>query len=127
MEKYINKQCKTHGETQYIYEKASNRYRCVKCRSEAVQKRRLKLKEMAIHYKGGKCICCEYNKCDSALEFHHLDPKEKEFNLGLNGVTRSWEKNKKELDKCVLVCANCHREIHAGIIDINNYLDKLEK
>lgn len=73
---------------------------------------------MAIEYKGGKCKCCGYNKCISALEFHHLDPSVKEFNIGQKGYTRSWDKNKKELDKCILVCANCHREIHHGLINL---------
>jgi hypothetical protein len=84
----------------------------------AVTKRRKKLKEMAIEYKGGKCICCGYNKCPGALEFHHTDPDGKDFSISNKGVTRSWEKIKKEIDKCVLVCANCHREIHAGLITI---------
>lgn len=90
--------------------------------SDAVIKRRKKIKNLAIEYKGGKCICCEYNKCTNALEFHHLDPSIKEFNIGKNGATRSWEKVKIELDKCVLLCSNCHREIHAGLIDIDDYL-----
>ena len=76
-----------------------------------VTERRRKLKEMAIEYKGGKCEKCGYKKCNNALDFHHLDPKEKDFNIG-NGHTRSWDRLKKELDKCILVCANCHREIH---------------
>ena len=67
---------------------------------------------MAIEYKGGKCVKCGYNKCNAALDFHHLDPTQKEFNLGSHGHTRSWERMKVELDKCILLCANCHREIH---------------
>lgn len=77
-----------------------------------VKARRKKLKDLAIEYKGGKCSCCGYNKCKAALEFHHLDPNEKEFGLGTKGLTRSWDKIKIELDKCILLCANCHREIH---------------
>lgn len=87
-----------------------------KARVEAVQRRRLKVKEMAVEYKGGKCMCCGYDKYQGALEFHHLDPNEKDFNFSQKGYCRSWEKVKIELDKCVLVCANCHREIHAGLI-----------
>lgn len=79
---------------------------------EAVQKRRRKLKSMAVDYKGGKCVKCEYNRCNDALEFHHLNPNEKDFAISASGNTRSWDKIKKELDKCILVCANCHREIH---------------
>jgi len=79
-----------------------------------VAKRRKKIKEMAIAYKGGKCCICGYDKCNSAFDFHHLDEKNKKFGLSMKGLTRSWEKTKSELDKCVLVCANCHREIHEG-------------
>lgn len=82
-----------------------------------VQKRRLKIKEMSIEYKGGKCEKCGYNKCKGALEFHHLDPDTKDFGIGQKGYTRSWEKVKEELDKCIMVCANCHREIHE---ELNN-------
>ena len=79
---------------------------------QAVQKRREKIKVMAIAYKGNKCQCCGYNKCPQALEFHHIDPSQKDFGLGAKGYTRSWDKNKEELDKCVMVCANCHRMLH---------------
>lgn len=118
MEKYIDNVCKTHGLTKYVYVPSEKRYRCVKCRSEAVQKRRDKIKELLVEYKGGKCELCGYNKCIGALEFHHLDPTQKEYSIGYKGYTRSIEKNKKEADKCVLVCANCHREIHTGLIEI---------
>ena len=68
----------------------------------------------ALDYKGNKCELCGYNKCKTSLHFHHKDPKEKEFkisgNWGLN-----WERVKRELDKCMLVCANCHGEIHTGL------------
>lgn len=84
----------------------------------ATKKRRKKIKEMAIEYKGGKCICCGYNKYVGALEFHHLDPKEKDFSISAKGITRSWVKVKEELDKCILVCSVCHREIHGGVRDL---------
>ena len=81
---------------------------------KAVAKRRKKIKEMAIAYKGGKCCICDYHKCNTALDFHHRDDTKKSFGLSVRGLTRSWERTRKELDKCVLVCANCHREIHSG-------------
>lgn len=74
---------------------------------------------------GGKCQCCGYDKCMSALDFHHLDPTKKELTLSSSIV--SWEKTKQELEKCICVCANCHREIHEGIrkVDITKkYFDK---
>lgn len=85
--------------------------------TEAVQKRRKKLKQMSIDYKGGCCQKCGYNKCNGALEFHHLDPNKKDFAISSKGDTKSWEKLQNELDKCILVCANCHREIHEELIN----------
>jgi 5-methylcytosine-specific restriction endonuclease McrA len=82
---------------------------------KAVTKRRRKLKEMLVEYKGGKCQLCGYDKYAGAFDLHHLDPKEKEFGLSVRGLTRSWEKLKAEADKCILICANCHREVHGGI------------
>lgn len=81
----------------------------------AVQKRRAKVKQMSLNYKGNKCSKCGYDTCTAALEFHHIDPKNKEFSISAKGYTRSWDKVKEELDKCELVCANCHRELHANI------------
>lgn len=112
------KKCKKHGLTLHVW--SQDRWRCKKCRVEAVQKRRDKIKELAIEYKGGKCCICGYNKCHSALEFHHLNPETKDFGIGANGYTRSWKDVKDELDKCILVCANCHRELHSGIIRIKS-------
>lgn len=76
----------------------------------SVTKRRKKLKEMSVEYLGGKCSKCGYNKCIAALEFHHLGGKD--FGIAQSGHTRSWSKVKTELDKCVLLCSNCHREEH---------------
>lgn len=71
---------------------------------------RLRFKTQAVKYKGGKCQICGYSECVAALEFHHTDPKEKVFRLG--GCKQFNTKTKRELDKCILVCANCHRKIH---------------
>ena len=85
---------------------------------EAVTKRRKRLKQLAIESKGGKCIICGYSKFVGALDFHHVDEKTKQFDLSSRGLTRSWSRIEAELEKCVLVCANCHREIHAGIVQL---------
>lgn len=90
----------------------------------AVAKRRRRLKQMVVEYKGGKCSLCGYNRCISAFDLHHLDEGTKEFGLSTRGLTRSWVKLKAEADKCILVCANCHREIHAGIAKIPKRLFK---
>jgi len=85
---------------------------------KAVKKRRKHLRIKSIEYKGGKCISCGYNKCNEALDFHHIDESKKEFGLSEKGMTRSWERTMKELDKCILVCANCHRELHHGKLQL---------
>lgn len=77
--------------------------------------RRILIKQKAVEYKGGVCVMCGYDKCIQALDFHHTDPNEKDFSIAGN-YNISWERIKFELDKCILVCSNCHREIHAGIV-----------
>lgn len=85
---------------------------------KAVAKRRQKIKLLSVQYKGGKCQVCGYDKYVGALDLHHIDSTQKSFNIGHKGYTKSWERTKQELDKCVLVCANCHREIEAGITQL---------
>lgn len=109
---YFYYECKHHGYTKFIIITSGNRRRCVKCRSLSVQKRRIKVKQLALDYKGNKCTYCGYTKCTHALVFHHVDPKQKDFGIASKGLTRSWNKVKKELDKCILLCANCHFELH---------------
>ncbi len=71
---------------------------------------RKRTKQKLVDYKGGSCTKCGYNKCISALEFHHIDPNKKDFQVC--GKSWSFERLKNEVDKCILVCSNCHREIH---------------
>lgn len=92
-----------------------------------VKKHRLKIKTMAVDYKGGSCVICGYKKCLRALEFHHINPSEKDF--GISAYSKlSWDIIKPELDKCILVCSNCHAEIHDEIDNLgtssilNDYL-----
>lgn len=80
---------------------------------KAVYARRKKVRVMAVAYKGGKCERCGYDRCIDALEFHHVDPVQKDFTISSKGYTRSWNTVKAELDKCIMLCANCHRELHA--------------
>lgn len=76
---------------------------------QAVANRRKTLRLKAIELKGGKCQRCGYDRCMEALEFHHTTNKN--FGISAKGYTRSWNTVKKELDLCILLCANCHREI----------------
>lgn len=75
------------------------------------KKQRNLTKETLIALKGGKCERCGYNKCIQALEFHHLDPTQKKFSLSTHRGS-AIEHSLKEIEKCVLLCANCHKEEH---------------
>ena len=70
------------------------------------------MKKRCVEYLGGKCSKCGYDEHLAALEFHHLDPKDKDITLG-KVMNRKWDSLKKELDKCVLLCSNCHRIEHS--------------
>ena len=84
--------------------------------SEFVKDRRSRLRRHMLYVMGECCQICGYNRCSGALEFHHLEPTTKERNLSKNWPY-SWERSKEELKKCILLCSNCHREVHLGIID----------
>jgi len=68
---------------------------------------------------GGACLHCGYDRYIGALELHHLDSDEKEFTISSMRVS-NWNLIKEEIKKCMLLCAICHREVHAGIIDISD-------
>lgn len=101
-------------ERDYIYMRGKNHGRNI-CGSCRVNQRRFRQRAMAIEYKGGACSSCGYCRCFDALHFHHLDSSVKDFKISGNH-SRSWESIKRELDKCILLCANCHAERHAGFI-----------
>lgn len=81
---------------------------CAKCYQNY---RKYQMKDMAIAYAGGKCTKCGYNKSVASLCFHHLDPSTKEFTIG-SKYNLKWERIKNEIDKCILLCHNCHDELH---------------
>lgn len=87
--------------------------------SRSVVDWRKRTKAKLVEYKGGKCQnpeCC-YDKCVAALEFHHIDPAEKDF--AISAKSYSFERLKKEVDKCVMLCSNCHIEVHNGLLKVN--------
>ncbi len=84
--------------------------------SEAVKTWRRNTKRRMVQAMGEKCVICGYDRCPDAFDFHHLDPAVKEFTFAaIRVVPRSWAKITAELKKCVLLCATCHREVHAGL------------
>jgi len=103
-----------HGRTAFG-RSADGRYRCLKCRSEAVAARRRRVKEALVAAAGGCCALCGYSRSAVALQFHHTDPAQKSFGIAGQGVARSIESALAEARKCVLLCATCHAEVEAGI------------
>lgn len=83
---------------------------CKECTTQNTIERMRENKRKAVEYKGGKCTRCGYSKCMAALEFHHVGGG-KDINPA-NLRSRRFDKIMPELDKCILVCGNCHREIH---------------
>ena len=94
----------------YLYEKSKGHTKN-KCNSCLINVRRFSLKEKCLAYKGGKCELCGYSKSKRALTFHHMNSTEKEFGIA-GSHCRKWEDIKAELDKCQLLCMNCHMEEH---------------
>ena len=88
---------------------------CKPCTNDQTIERMRNTKRLCIEYKGGKCEKCGYDKYDGALDFHHLDPSKKDFDISRKKSTNI-DKLKPELDKCILICSNCHRELHGGMV-----------
>lgn len=82
-----------------------------------VKNSRARLKERVVRALGGKCAICGYNRCNAVLEVHHLDPNEKDFTIAAN-ANKAYALVSEEIRKCVLLCANCHREYHANFIEL---------
>jgi len=98
---------------EYEFDKKKGHTKTV-CNSCTVSNRRFILKDKCLEYKGGECARCGYKKSKRALTFHHVDPTQKEFGIS-GGHSRSWDSIKNELDKCILLCMNCHMEVHEEI------------
>lgn len=105
-----------------------NRTRCSACNTKI---RRHRTKEAAVKLLGGKCKRCGYDENIVALEFHHPNPKTKDFNIG-SCANKSWDFIKGEVLKCELLCSNCHRIEHSErnekfLLEVKNYKGKLFK
>ena len=91
---------------------------CKACSVGEAMDRQARFKQACVDYKGGVCLTCGYHECLAALEFHHLDPTQKDFAISRGRGYAFTAKVKDELDKCVLLCCRCHREVHAGVRNI---------
>jgi len=101
-QKYMKKYYQEHREKLLTYSKNLNKQYY------------LKHKKIMRNLKINGCAICGYTKCDDALEFHHVNPKDKKFNLATRSFNRVNKNIVNEINKCILLCANCHREIHAN-------------
>ena len=125
------KWCKIKKPIERFYHDCSNKegigYSCKQCAKEyqrrynranrakitdASRMKRRRIKETLVSENGGKCFFCGYNRYIGALEFHHKDPSQKDFHISQTGINKAREESKK----CVLVCSNCHMELHANVI-----------
>jgi transposase-like protein len=109
--------CRHHGLSTFWIEGRGS-YRCTKCRGEWVSRRRRRVKDTLVAEAGGACAVCGYSRCVGALQFHHVDPTTKSFSLAQQGNTRGIDQMREEAHKCVLLCANCHAEVEAGIVEL---------
>jgi hypothetical protein len=112
---WLNRVCATHGETEHRRDNRGG-YKCVECNRRRVSNRRRKVKAILVAEAGSKCTICGYDTYAGALHFHHVDPSNKRYHLGDKGITRSLARSREEAAKCVLLCANCHAEIEAGLV-----------
>lgn len=71
-------------------------------------------KEKLIKMKGGRCQKCKQTFPYFVYDFHHRNPQEKDFNIG-QGIHKNWEEILDEIEKCDLLCANCHRFVTADL------------
>src|SRR4051812_39308920 len=107
-------ECTTHGAVEHAVD-AHGTARCSRCAADAVTRWRRRAKRILVDEAGGACRLCGYDRCLSALHFHHLDPATKRFGLGGRGLARAIDELRAEAAKCVLLCSNCHAEVEAGL------------
>jgi hypothetical protein len=108
--------CDRHGPTRHV--RRTDGFRCARCEARRVVAWRRKVKRILVAEAGGACVLCGYAECHAALQFHHVDPAEKSFALSREGVTRSLARARDEAAKCVLLCANCHAKVEAGLAQL---------
>jgi DNA-binding transcriptional ArsR family regulator len=110
--------CLKHGHTAF-FARPDGGFRCAKCSTSAVSERRRTVKRQLVEEAGGRCLLCGFDDHPAALQFHHLDPSQKEFHLSHRGFTRCIEKARAEAAKCVLLCANCHALVEVGARELS--------
>jgi transposase len=110
------RECPRHGWGAFVRVGVAGTYRCARCNTEAVSERRRQVKAMLVAEAGGSCVACGFDAYAGALQFHHRDPGSKSFEVSRQGITRSLARLREEAKKCVLLCANCHAMVEAGLL-----------
>jgi transposase len=113
----VTMRCRHHGETDFWLD-GRGYYRCKRCRSAAVARRRKKVKTILVAEAGGACCICGFDRNMRALHFHHVEPSLKRHEINAKGVAIALEKLRVEAQKCVLLCSNCHAEVEDGMASI---------
>lgn len=108
--------CDRHGDVDLVANGAE--MVCVRCRADRVSAWRRRAKRTLVEEAGGRCVLCGYDRCVAALQFHHRDPGQKRFGLGSRGLAQAIDRLREEARKCILLCANCHAEVEAGLATI---------
>jgi hypothetical protein len=123
--------CAACGSVEVWWKKSINGWVCKVAKSEVARRKRAAglipesqrtYRKEAVTHAGGKCLACGYNRCRRALHFHHVDPTTKEFEIGRR-MGLGWKRVLAEANKCILVCGNCHAEIHDGLISKEKVLE----
>lgn len=108
-----NHHCWKCGETDPEKFYGNQKSACAKCHNIDVGKRGALLHRKAVEYFGGKCMACGYNKYICSLDVHHVDPSTKDPSF-TSWRNWSWKRAEIELQKCILLCRNCHQATHSG-------------
>jgi transposase len=114
----VLRECVRHGWGAFVRVGNAGTYRCARCNTEAVSARRRRVKAILVAEGGGRCVTCGFDAYAGALQFHHRDPATKAFEVSRQGVTRSLARLREEARKCVLLCANCHAMVEAGLLSL---------
>lgn len=111
------RQCVHHGWTEHVLrvDKESKRWRCKQCDVARTTQRRILHKKTLIAEAGGQCGRCGYGKYYGALQFHHRDPAQKLYVISGKALNKPLDELRAEVQKCDLVCGNCHAELEYQI------------
>lgn len=95
---------------------------CKECEKKRNAKKHEDRKELINTLKSCGCCCCDETDVN-CLDFHHVEPSQKDFNMS-SATNKTVRKILEEASKCIVVCSNCHRKIHAGVLDLHSHINE---